>query len=340
MSELAAWVVGRLRSGGVAAEAIPLPPRGDAVRASIGRSGSGGTLLLGHLDTVWPVGTIREIPFREEGGRVFGPGVFDMKAGIAVAIDALARLATRASPPPATILLTPDEEVGSAASRELLVTEAKRGDRVLVLEPSVDGKAKIARKGTGVFRVRFAGIAAHAGLEPEKGASALAELSRFVLFLDSLGDAAAGSTVTPTVASAGSKSNVVPERADLTVDARIWTPAEAGRIARAIEAYRPADPRVEIEVAGGFERPPMEETAASRALFERARSAAARSGFDLRGERVGGASDGNLTSAAGVATLDGLGPEGDGAHARHEFVVALDLERRSRFLEALLTELS
>ena len=339
VSELAAWIVGRLRSDGVAAEAIHLSPRGDAVRASIGPPDVAGTLLLGHLDTVWPVGTIREIPFRAEGGRIFGPGVFDMKAGIAVMMSVLPKLSTRSSPPSVTLLLTPDEEVGSASSRELLVAEARKNRQVLVLEPSVEGRAKIARKGTGVFRARFDGIAAHAGLEPEKGASALSELSRFVLFLDSLGDTIEGTTVTPTQARAGTKSNVVPERAELTVDARIWSSSEARRIERAIEGYRPADPRVVISITGAFERPPMEETPASKALFEKARTIAARFGFDLGGERVGGASDGNLTAAAGVPTLDGLGPAGDGAHARHEFVFANDLGQRAALLEALLEEL-
>lgn len=340
VSELSAWVVERLRDGGVAAELVALHPRGDAVRASIGRADVRGTLLLGHLDTVWPVGTIREIPFREAGGRIFGPGVFDMKSGIAVMLGVLTKLSARPSPPPATLLLTPDEEVGSAASRDLLVAEARKNLQVLVLEPSVAGAAKVARKGSGGFRVRFEGVAAHAGLEPEKGASALLELSRFVLFLDSLGDGNAGTTVTPTVASAGTKPNVVPERAELTVDARIWSFSEARRIADAIKGYRPADSRVSISVAGGFDRPPMEETPASKALFERARAVAREIGIDLKGARVGGASDGNLTSAAGVPTLDGLGPEGDGAHARHEFVFSRDLEGRARFLEALLAELA
>src|SRR5260370_40286599 len=180
VSLLATWVRDRLRERGVAAELRPCPPRGEAMLASIGAR-EGGTLLLGHLDTVWPAGTLATFPFRLEGDRVAGPGAFDMKAGIAVALAVLAGLARERRPPAVTLLLVPDEEVGTVASRELLLSVAKRRRQVLVLEPSLDGAAKIARKGTGVFHVSFTGKAAHAGLEPEKGASALMELALFVI---------------------------------------------------------------------------------------------------------------------------------------------------------------
>ena len=337
VSALGVWIVERLRAAGVKAETCPCPPRGDAVLASIGATP--GTLLLGHHDTVWPVGALGENPFRCTGDRATGPGVFDMKAGIAVAMSVLEALAARPHPPPVSLLLTPDEEIGTHASRKLLVETASRHRQVLVLEPSLDGAAKIARKGTGTFEVLFRGRAAHAGLDPEKGASALLELARFALHASGLADAERGTTVVATVAQGGSKPNVVPERATLTLDARVWSQEEARRVEAALGGYRPTDARVEVEVAGAFDRPPLEPSPAGRALYEQARRVASELGFELGGARVGGASDGNLTAAAGVATLDGLGPRGDGAHARHEFVLLSDLPRRAALL-ACLAELA
>ncbi len=289
---------------------------------------------------MWPAGTLRDRPFRVDNGAATGPGVFDMKAGIAVAIHALEALRRGGADCGVTLFLTPDEEIGTRASRKLLLDEAKRHDRVLVLEPSRGGAAKIARKGTGLFEISFAGRSAHAGLEPEKGASALAEMSRFALFLETLGDAAAGTSVTPTIAVAGTKTNVVPESARLSVDVRVWTAAEQARVAAAIAGRASIDPRVAITVGGGFDRPPMEPTAESLALYERAKSIAAGLGWELGAERVGGASDGNLTAAAGIPTLDGLGPGGDGAHAVHEFALVEDLPRRADFLARLLRDLA
>lgn len=340
VTELAAWICDRLNRGGAPlARREPCPPRGDAVVASVGSDGAGGpaTLLLGHIDTVWPVGTLEEIPFGVEGDVVRGPGVFDMKAGVAVAIHVLERLARRPASPRVTLLLVPDEEVGSGASKALLVDLAKEHDRVLVLEPSASGgAAKVARKGTGLFHVRFRGVPSHAGLDPEKGASALKALAEFVLVTSGFADPEAGTTVTATVASAGTKSNVVPENAEVTVDCRVWAPTEPRRVESALRAFRPQDPRVNVEIDGGFDRPPLVETDPSRALFAVARKIAREMGFELRGERVGGASDGNLTAAAGVPTLDGLGPCGDGAHARHEHILASDLARRVDFIERLV----
>ncbi len=293
-------------------------------------------MLLGHLDTVWPVGTLQEIPFRVEGDRARGPGVFDMKGGIAVALAVLEAVAAQVGPCGATLLLVPDEEAGSAASRELLLEVARRHRSVYVLEPSQEGAAKIARKGAGRFRVRFQGRAAHAGLEPEAGISALAELARFVLFLESLGVSSRQTTVTPTLAQSGTQSNVVPECASLSVDARVWSAEEAQRVEASMRGYRLADPRVTFQVDGGFDRPPLEPTPESEALFVRARRLAKELGFELGAVRVGGASDGNLTAAAGLPTLDGLGPWGGGAHARDEFVVVSDLPRRAALLAGLV----
>ena len=340
VSALAAWICDRLNRGGESyARQVPCLMRGDAVVAAIGVSDPGrpSTLLLGHIDTVWPVGTLKELPFHNEGGVVRGPGVFDMKAGVAVALHVLGRLRARPSCPPVSLLLVPDEEVGSSASHELLIDLARKHDRVLVLEPSAGGgAAKVARKGTGLFRLKFKGVPSHAGLDPEKGASALTALAEFILDAPRFGSAEHGTTVTPTLASAGTKTNVVPENAEVAVDCRVWVPSETERVERELRAWRTRDPRVGVSVEGGFDRPPLAETDASRALFATAQRIASDLGFELRGERVGGASDGNLTAAAGVPTLDGLGPMGDGAHARHEHVVVSDLARRVDLIERLV----
>ncbi|HXB56630.1 MAG TPA: M20 family metallopeptidase [Vicinamibacteria bacterium] len=338
VSLLAGWIRDRLRERGVGAELRPCPPRGEALLASVGPR-DGRTLLLGHLDTVWPVGSLLTSPYRVQGERAQGPGVFDMKAGIVVAMAALAALGRERHPPAVSLLLVPDEEVGTLASRDLLLSVARRHRQVLVLEPSQEGAVKIARKGTGLFRVSLTGRSAHAGLDPEKGASALAELARFVLFLETLGDAAQGTSVTPTVAQAGSVTNVVPERATVSVDVRVWSKEEARRVETAIREHRSADPRVFIAAEGGFDRPPMEPTPASQALYARAKSIALGLRFELGAARVGGASDGNLTAAAGLPTLDGLGPAGGGAHARNEYVIVPDLPRRAALLAGLAVEL-
>jgi len=321
VSELSRWVAARLGKSGIAARCVPCAGRGDALLARVGPE-RGGALVLGHLDTVWPAGTLAEIPFRIEEGVARGPGVFDMKGGVAVSIavlEALARGELEAAEG-VTLFLTPDEEVGSHASRELLVGEALNRDR----------------KGIGLVTARFTGVAAHAGLEPEKGASALLEMSRFALFADALADFPSGTSVVPTVAASGTATNVVPEEATLSVDFRLWSEAEGKRVLAGLNAYRPANSRVKVALEGSVNRPPMEATDASLALYRRAAAVAQTLGFSLPGVRVGGASDGNLTASAGVPTLDGLGPSGAGAHARAEHLLVDDLPRRAALLAALL----
>lgn len=337
VSELAGWICDRLRERGVPSELRHCPPGGDALLGSVAYR-DGGTLLLGHLDTVWPKDTLASMPWRMEGGRAFGPGVFDMKAGIAVGMAILTAMVRETRPSPVSLLLVPDEEIGSTHSRELLLSVARRHHRVLVLEPSQDGAAKVARKGGGVFRVRFQGRAAHAGLEPEKGASALAEMARFILSLENLEEHGEGTTLTPSIAHAGTAENVVPESAALSVDARAWTRAEADRASEVIRGYRCFDPLVTMEVEGGFDRPPLELSPSSQALYDRACRAAADFGFEIGAARVGGSSDGNLTAAEGITTLDGLGPSGGGAHARDEHVEVADLPRRAALVAALCGE--
>lgn len=339
VSSLAAWIVSELARRGVPARTIPCLPHGDSVLAGAACDAMAtrlGVLLLGHIDTVWPVGSLREMPFRiDQAGRATGPGVFDMKAGIATAMSVLAALPRTT---PVSALFVSDEEIGTTACRPLLREVALRHRAVLVLEPSLRGAVKIARKGVGTFDVAFEGRAAHAGLDPERGASSLLELARFSLYADSLADAAQGTTVTPTVAHAGTTINVVPESARLVVDARVWTAAEAERVEARLRGYAPHDSRVRVTIGGTFDRPPLEGNEGTRSLYRQAAALAAALGFDLPEARVGGASDGNLTAAAGVPTLDGLGPKGDGAHARDEFVEIDDLPVRAALVAALAAQ--
>ena len=340
VTALAEWVRARLAASGLAAERIAFEGRGDGILVRLGPE-SGGTLLLGHLDTVWPVGTLATQPFHAGGSVAVGPGVFDMKSGLAVLLAVLAAAGEGTFAPArgVSLLLTSDEELGSGASRARILEEARLRERVFVLEPSGDGgAAKVARKGVGVAVARFHGVPAHSGLEPEKGASALLEMARFALRADALADRDAGTTVVPTLASAGNARNVVPSGAEVTVDFRFWSAAEGERICEALEAFAPSDGRVGTEVSAVVSRPPMEPTPESLALHRTARAVAAVLGFGLAAARVGGASDGNLTAAAGIPTLDGLGPRGGGAHARGEHVELDDLPRRAALIAALLAE--
>ena len=334
ISAAADWIVARLARSGVEAETVECGVSGAGVLARIGPERPG-TLLLGHHDTVWPVGTLAEIPFRIAEDRITGPGCFDMKAGLAIALATLEALARLEDPPPVTLFSVPDEEIGSDGSRARTVDIAKRHERVLVLEPSQDGAVKVARKGTGLFHLTFRGRAAHAGLAPQDGASALAELARAVPAITALEDRDRGTTVTPTVASAGTTTNVVPELATLSVDTRTWDADESRRVENAIRTLRAQDGRVTIQVEGGFDRLPLVPTPESERIYARAREIARALGRELASARVGGGSDGNLTSAAGVPTLDGLGPRGAGAHARDEHVVASDIPFRAALVTSL-----
>ena len=291
-------------------------------------------LVLGHHDTVFPLGTLERRPFAVADGRVTGPGVFDMKAGIVQAVHAVAQLADRSG---VELLFSSDEEVGSATSRALIEERALACGTVLVLEPSADGGAvKTARKGVGTFEVHVHGKASHAGLEPEKGINALVAAAELIGTIATFGDPATETTVTPTMASAGTAENVVPAEASFKVDVRVVELAEKARIERAMASLSTSVEGATIEVGGGVNRPPMAPSA-SASLFPLAVAAAAEVGIEgLRGVGVGGGSDGNFTAAIGVPTLDGLGAVGGGAHADHEHVLVADLVPRTRMLEALL----
>jgi glutamate carboxypeptidase len=295
-------------------------------------------LILGHHDTVHPAGTLAARPFSVTGGIAAGPGVFDMKAGIVQAIHAVAALADRSG---VEILLSSDEEIGSRESRALIEERALACGAVLVLEPSADGGAlKTGRKGTGTFEVRVRGRASHAGLEPEKGINSLVELANLIPQIVAIADPSRGTTVTPTVASAGTADNVVPENASCFVDVRVAVPEEKPRVEAAMAALRGSVPGTEIEVLGGIGRPPMHESAAA-VLMGIAAQVAAEAGIEnLDGVVVGGGSDGNFTAAVGVQTLDGLGAVGGGAHSADEHVVVAEMPHRAALIAGLCQRLS
>jgi glutamate carboxypeptidase len=291
-------------------------------------------LLVGHHDTVFPRGALAARPFTVVDGRATGPGVFDMKGGIVLAVHAIAALEDRSG---IELLVTCDEEVGSGASRSLIEERAKACGAVLVLEPAAEGGAlKTARKGTGTFEVVIRGRAAHAGLEPEKGVNALVEAARQVLAINELGRAGVGTTVTPTVAHAGSADNVVPAEARIRLDVRVTELAEGDRIEEALAALAHVDPGATIEVLGGLNRPPMAESATAE-LFALAQRVAVAIGVGpVHGTAVGGGSDGNFTAALGISTLDGLGVTGGGAHADHEYAETATMVDRTRLLSGLI----
>ena len=328
----------RLGALGGGVTRLPGGPAGDHVRAEFG-AGARQVLLLGHMDTVWPVGTIAGRPFQAVDGRLQGPGVVDMKAGLALAALAVKALAKdpRGLPGRVVLLATSDEETGSAASRAVIEAEARASRAVLVLEPALPGGAlKTSRKGCGEFVLRVSGRAAHAGIEPERGASAISELVRQVLRIEALQDAAAGTTINVGVIRGGSRPNVVAAAAEAVVDVRVTSAREAARITGALQALSPADPRTRIAVTGGIDRPPMERSAKGAELFGLAQAVAAELGRTLGEGGTGGGSDGNLTAALGVPTLDGLGAVGGGAHADDEHVTVADLPWRAALLAGLL----
>ena len=330
----------RLESMGAAITRIPSSAAGDHLRACFG-SGPRQILLLGHFDTVWPVGQLATMPLKRDAGRLHGPGVFDMKAGIG-----LASLATRAVIEQGldgcqiVMLWTTDEEVGSTTSRALIEVEATKSDAVLVFEPSLPGGAlKTSRKGVGQFELIARGVSAHAGLDPGKGVSAVRELARQIIAIDDLQDPAHGVTVTVGMIRGGTRANVVPEEARATIDARANTRADAERIARVLKSLPPQIAGARLEVKGGFDRPPLERSADVVRLFEIAKAVAADIGLTLGEGSAGGGSDGNFTAAIGVPTLDGIGAIGDGAHALHEHVEIDALVPRAATIAGVLDRL-
>jgi glutamate carboxypeptidase len=315
--------------------------RGDHLRAEWS-GGERQVLLLGHFDTVWQVGQLERMPLRRENGRLYGPGVFDMKAGIGAAMLAVRALRALAIVPlPRIVMLwTADEEIGSPTSRGAIEEEARRSAAVLVLEPSLPGGgAKTSRKGVGEFQLAVHGVSAHAGVDPGKGASAIHEIARQILAVEALQDLPRGISVNVGVVEGGSRPNVVADHALARIDVRVPTLADAARLDAALRGLRPQNPGTRLELTGGVERPPFERSPGVVRLYLQAKEAAAALGRELAEGSTGGGSDGNFTGALGVPTLDGLGPMGDGAHALHEHVIEADVAWRAALLAALLTRL-
>lgn len=299
-------------------------------------------VLLGHTDTVHPRGSIQLRPWREDANRIYGPGIFDMKSNCVLALELLGGLATLDATlwRPITVLLTCDEESGSPSGRALVEEEARRARAVLVLEPSASGgRAKTARKGTGMFTIEVHGRAAHAGLDPEKGVNAVLELARQTIHLSELNDPANGTNVTVTIFNGGTVSNVVPARATAEVDMRFTSMDLGAAVEHEVLNIKPFDTRAQLNVTGGINRPPLERTEKVVELYQRARAIATLLGFDFGEASVGGGSDGNFAAALDVPVLDGLGIEGDGAHADHEHIVVDNIATRAAMLAGLIASL-
>jgi glutamate carboxypeptidase len=296
-------------------------------------------LLLGHFDTVWPVGTLSRMPLQRDGELLRGPGTFDMKAGIGLGLLAARALVSNGALGDGRLVMlwTTDEETGSATSRSLVEAEAKKSEAVLVLEPSLPGGAlKTRRKGCGEYEVIVRGVAAHAGVDPGKGVSAIRELARQILVIETLQDLTRGISINVGVVEGGSRPNVVAAEARAIVDARAPTLADAERIDSAMQSLSPHLEGASLEVVGGFSRPPMERTDGVARLYETALAAAADLGQTIDEGATGGGSDGNFCAALGVPTLDGLGAVGDGAHATHEHVAVPALAPRAALLARII----
>jgi glutamate carboxypeptidase len=315
---------------------------GDVLEVRFGPRASSGAgirpiLLLGHLDTVWPVGTLAKMPCRVDDGRLWGPGAFDMKTGVAMVFTALELLAEAdLLRREIVLLLVSDEEVGSPVSRPITESIAKTSGAVYVLEPALGLAYKTARKGTGNWRIEVKGVAAHAGVDFEKGASAIRELARAVEGVSGWTDLKRGLTVSVGVAGGGTKSNVIPAEAWAEVDVRIERAGDGPRITRRFAALRSSDPRCTVAATGGINRPPMERSRGTVQLFRKAQTLACDLGFALDEAATGGASDGNFTAALGVPTLDGMGAVGEGAHSPNESVILEHLAPRTALLVGML----
>jgi len=311
---------------------------GDVLELHFGpsRSKQNPVLLLGHLDTVWPIGTLKKMPWREADGRFWGPGVLDMKAGVVMALAALSTLREMKSARPVTLLLNSDEEVGSPISRPITERLALESAAVLVLEPAQGLAYKTARKGVGHYHVEITGVAAHSGVDFEKGHSAVLELAKQIQTISGFTNLARKLTVNCGVIAGGTRSNVVASQAYTEVDVRIAKASDAAYVEKLFRSLKVSDPHCKLTITGGINRPPMERKPGTIALFKKARAIAAELGFTLEEAATGGGSDGNFTAALGVPTLDGMGAVGDGAHAAHESVVIEHLVPRTALLAAMI----
>jgi len=343
LDRLARFLAGEFRRRAGKVQLMEHPVAGSAVLAEFwaSRRKQKPILLLGHLDTVWELGTLAQMPFRVRGGRAFGPGILDMKAGVVIGLWAIRALqALRISPAgPIHFFLNSDEEVSSIAFRKEILAAARRARAVLVLEPAAAGGAlKTARKGVGEFKITVHGRSAHAGVSPAAGVNAIMELARQALTIQAMAKPRQGLTINVGRIEGGTRPNVVPERATAWIDVRIPRLQDRAVIEEEIRGLRPFDSGTKLEIEGGINRPPMERDMAA-ALFRKARALGRAVGMALTEASTGGGSDGNFTAAMGVPTLDGLGAVGDGAHARHEHILISELPRRAALLAGLLATL-
>ncbi len=342
VDRLGALLAGRFERLGGHAKFHRAQNCGDHLQVDFAGGGGGKpVLLLGHLDTVYPLGSLSSMPCRNAGGRLWGPGALDMKSGIALMLHAIEGLRTWGHdrlPRPMTVLLVSDEEVGSDSSRRITESLARRSSAVLVLEPSygLKGAVKTARKGVGEYTIEVTGKAAHSGLDFEKGESAIVELAKQVLAISKLVNLKRGLTLNVGQISGGTRSNVVPARAAATLDVRVVHKKDAAGIDRQLRALKPFNRNCKLEIRGSVDRPPMERTPGVAALYRKASRIAQQLGWKLEEAAVGGGSDGNFTAALGIPTLDGLGGVGEGAHATHESVVISELPRRAALLAGLI----
>lgn len=343
LNEIARFLAGKLREIGGEILLTPQPGYGTHLRArfDFGHDRSDQHILvIGHLDTVWPVGTLDRMPFQiTPDGAAHGPGIFDMKSGVVIAVESLNAIRSLGlqTKRPVTLLLTCDEEIGSKTSRPLVEEEARRAAAALVLEPPITGgTVKTGRKGIGVFTIRAIGRAAHSGLDPRKGINANVELAHQILNLAAMNDYERGVTVSVGLMNGGTTINVIPAEATAKADVRFWTQEDGERIVSEIRGLKPVLDQARLEITGGINRPPMPRSEKNIALYEQARNLAADLGFELNDAVVGGGSDGNFTAAMGVPTLDGLGVDGAGAHADHEHIIVSDIPRRAALLTRLM----
>jgi glutamate carboxypeptidase len=338
VDRVGAIVAEEVRKLGGAVETIPNQDTGDHI-VSRWENGNGGILLLCHMDTVFPCGTIQKFPYRETGDKIFGPGTSDMKAGIVIALAAIEEARKQGLRRPVTLLCTSDEEIGSHTSRALIESLAKESALVLVMEPAlVDGSLKTWRKGTGGFQVKTRGRAAHAGGEHEKGRNAIEEMSHQILAIQKLTDYSKQTTLNVGVIQGGTVSNVVPEECSIQVDVRVMQPGEWARIETEMKNLKPVLDGTTIEVSGGQNRPPMPFDDRMKVTFEKAKSIAARIGMNLTAGGTGGGSDGNFVAALGIPLLDGMGAVGEGYHSEREYIFASSLEQKTKLIAKLLEE--
>lgn len=338
------WMMGTAKSAGWRVRRHRQTEHGDCLELRIGpeRSSSRPILLLGHLDTVWPKGTLAEMSWRVEKKRVWGPGVLDMKAGVLMGLTAVELLrGQNALRRPVRLLLVGDEEIGSPASRALTEKIAQECAAVFVLEPAqgLGGAYKTARKGVGQYRLHVEGVASHSGVDFERGHSAVLELARQVEAISGFTEQVRGLTLNVGVIGGGTKSNVVAAEAWAEIDVRIARHEDGARIDRRLRSLRPQDKGCKLTWSGGINRPPMERTRPTRELFERAHALAAQMGLKLEEAATGGGSDGNFTAALGVPTLDGMGAVGEGAHARNESLLLEHLVPRTALLAAMILDM-